>query len=261
MTSLNRVPANIGRRVPLDVEPTGGVFVVQPSTQLISARANEPRQWLVTLMQAVTSRSGVTPWLSNWDGTAVPFPIAAPNVFTAPEFPFDTEALQVKLRWGAGGVAFETRFDYPLVGATFGVTADLVDVNVGFRGAAPTFADALDVPVVGAFMVPGVAADPSPLRWFDVESGPLNSGYTAVARWSVKPWARRVRVELFGAASTGNGVDIIFTDRNGTIVSQLRTACPLAQVFDVPAQAAILEVSHNEAANIVARVEWYIGLV
>jgi hypothetical protein len=214
---------------------------------------------VIAIAQAAPQFSGVSPWESNWDGTGITFPIAAPNVFTGPQLPFGGNALAMKLRWGAGGTSFETRFDYPVAGASFGVTADMVDLSALPRGVIPTYANPGLVPIVGAFMVPGVAADPSPLRWFDVASGLLSSAGIAVAMWSVKPYARRVRVELLGGPSAS--VDIIFEDTAGSIISQQRVAAPGTFIVDVPAQATILEVSNNTATNISVRVEWYIGFV
>lgn len=258
---MARYPVNIGKRTPMNVDVVPGGVALR-DTQLITQDFPSPEQWVITLGQAVkqgTARGGVTPWQQNWDGTAVALPIVAPAYFNAPAFPWSGSALQVALRWGAGGTSFETRFDYPVNGCAFGLLADSVNVDVVVRGApapadTPTLAD---VPVIGAFMVPGIAADPTPLRWRDVDSGLLNSAATAIARWSVKPYARRVRVEFQGPAAN---TFILFTDTAGVVLSQYVNTAPGFYIVDVPAQATLLEVNNNSAVNIAARVEWYIGL-
>jgi hypothetical protein len=263
--SLDRVPANIGKRVPLVVEQSGASYSAR-NTQLISARDSAPRQWLVTVMQATTQAKPGSPWAQNWDGTGFAFPIVPPLYFGAPVLTgagVGADALSLKLRWGAGGASFETSVDYPTAGATFGLVADTVDVDVVPRGPL-TFASAPLVPIVGAFMGPGIAADPTPLRWLDRPSGLLSTAGTAVAYWSIKPFARRVRVELLAAAAANN-VDVAWYAADGSLLSLQRVsvASPAGTTLlvDVPAQAAVLGVQNNTAPNVNARVEWYIGLV
>lgn len=252
MVSKNGEPAVIGRQIQLAVQPDGATFVAQP-TQLISHRQNAPRQWVITIAQALVGPNGVTPW-------QVPTASEGSNVAPGPgtEVPrtSGSNPMQVALRWGAGGAAFLSRFDYPLAGATFGLTADTVDVNVVFRDAPLAYAAMAIVPVVGAFMVPGLAADPSPLRWYDnpgiVAAG--DSGY-----WSVKPYARRVRVLI----SAANAVDSYVAFREGIggiLMQQSLIAGRHALEIPVPAQASVFEYFNNGAVNVSVQVEWQIGL-
>jgi len=240
-------------------------FVVAP-TQLISARLSHPRQWVVTLMQPVTSRSGVNPWISTFDGAAYP-PVGV-NIFTAPVLPVGTPML-VALRWGAGGCAFETLFNYPAGGGTFGVVADTLDLNVGFHGAALSYGDLLDVPVLGAFMVEGTAADPTPLRWREL-GDPGLAGLVVIANgsdafWAVKPYARRLRI-ITADQLTRYRVDWLDT-ASGLIVAH-RFDIPAGETGNqagvslvVPATATVVRIVNNGAAPAAYALEWEIGLV
>lgn len=198
------------------VDIAGGLVRVE-KTQLISARVDAPRQFVVTLQQISTAQ-GSTPWEASFDGylgTWVP-----PNlVFNAPAVPsvsvggqFST-VLQCNLRWGAGGVSFTAAFDYPVMGGSFGIVADTMDINVGFRGnALPTGIEPDRVPVIGAFMVEGVAADPTPLRWAESTDAFAPGEFLW---WSVKPYARRLRLMLPFAATAGGLVYGQFYALNG----------------------------------------------
>jgi hypothetical protein len=252
--------ANIGKRQPLS---TTGVApnLIPGLTQLISARDLEPAQWLITLMQPVTGKSGVNPWISTFDGGNI-FPPGAPLVFTAPLMPTDAvgNGMQVRLRWGAGGAAFETAFDYPAQGGSFSIAAEAVDLNVGFRNpVAAGYASADLVPIVGAFMVPGgYNAEPNPLRWREV---PVTLAAVGVAWFAVKPYARRLRITSFDAATR---IDVQWADSGGATLQSRRF--DLAGVgadilLDVPALATVVEIVNRGAGNATYAPEWHIGLV
>jgi len=256
-------PVNIGKRDRLASNPDGGGnFVVLPQTQLIAARFKVPRQWVVTLMQPVIGLSGVSPWVSTFDGSST-YPAVAPALMTAPELPV-ASPMEVHLRWGAGGVIFETKFDYPAAGGTFGVTADTLNLDVSFRGVLPTY-NALDlVPVVGAFMVPGIAADSTPCRWREL--GDAGTGYTAIAAgedafWAVKPYARRLRL---ASSDIATRYLVEWLDTAGASLWTERVnlaAVGDARIVDVPAQATVVRVVSNSAAPSTWSLEWAIGLV
>lgn len=261
--------AVIGRQVPMrSVVAAGGVTLAD--TQLISMRVQDPRQWVVTLQQPVKGGQQ-QPWAENFDGAAYEPPPGppGPSIFGAPSLPAQasgvTSKLQCNLRWGAGGVSFLTRFDYPMAGATFGVTADSFDLDVfvqapGGQQAIP----AASVPVVGGFMVPGIAAEATPLRWLDVTA---QVGVGLFADWSVKPYARRVRV----IAPTTDKVGISFITLNGaSIVFVLGTTnrfeteagAGVDAVVDIPAGTEIVRLFNSSAAGPKAITpEWWIGLV
>ncbi len=271
MTQAPREYAAVqGRQVKLDTigaEPN----LAAVATQLISARVNESRQWLMTLMPPTKGDSGVLPWISTFDGSHdAPGSLIAPEVFTAPVLPATSgfePSLRVALRWGAGGTAWTTAFDYPGNGGVFGITADTVDLNVSVTGANTVFATQGLVPIVGAFMVPGQAADPSPLRW--AERGQVIA--TTLSRyWAVKPYARRlhIRIPLSGAMvrppnlswldAAGNGLVIETLTMSG--ISGTNTA-HVDQTVNVPSQAVAVGVTNNDAASITVYLEWEIGLV
>lgn len=263
---IKSAPTVIGRRTTLSTQPGTGGLIVSGPTQLISARTGSPKQWLITLMQPTTSRSGINPWGSTFDGGA--FPPVPPAIFTAPVLPDQAQGMQVRLRWGAGGVAFETAFDYPAAGGAFGLTAEYVDLNVGFKApvVAP-YATADLVPIVGAFMVPGSAADPSPLRWLDVP-GNLTTSALATRSWAVKPFARSVRLSFAGAMApvgTIPDIQVAFLDTNNASLwlqnyDVIAGQTGLILDVEVPRQATVMSLTHNGAPVIGVVVEWVIGL-
>lgn len=263
----------------LSTDIGGGLVRVQ-RTQLISARVDEPRQFLVTLAQIATEQ-GSTPWEASFDGylgTWVPPGL----VFNAPAVPsvsvggvFST-VLQCNLRWGAGGVSYTAAFDYPVAGGSFGITADTIDINVGFRGnASPGGIEPERVPVIGAFMVEGVAADPQPLRWAESTRAFAPGEFLW---WSVKPYARKLRLMCPFAGTVGGMVwgqfyclngpfpafaglrQFMLTDTNGG------SGPPgIDAVIDVPPGAEFFSLYNVPAAQGGAGVgtlvypEWQIG--
>lgn len=220
-------------------------------TQLISARVDKPRQFVVTIAQA-TQPNGVAPWVSTLDGGNV-FPAAPPAILTAP---LNTEALKLELRWGAGGTAFVAQFDYPAVGGAFGVTADQLDLNAIIGNPAyAVVLDPKDVPVVGAFMVEGPAADATPLRWRELY--PAVPAFTTV--YAVKNYARALRLSQ-NVAGAAQAFDIEWRTASNTL---LRTDRMLATEFDkvltVPAMACVVIIS-SLAVN-PPWAEWLLGFV
>ena len=245
----------IGKRSVLSTQPTTGGFSVQP-TQLISHREpSGPRQWLITVMQPVMGSSGVNPWVSTFDAGI--YPPVLPAIFTAPNLP-DAQGLQLFIRWGAGGFAFETRADYPAAGGAFSLAAETVDVNVGFRGTGGVYASLPAVPVVGAFMVAGSSPEPCPLRWLDRPSGPLSTAGVAAAYWAVKPFSRRCRISLTGAAAAS--VDVAMLDTANATLWVQRVSGPAVVDINVVGQATLLSVTNNTAGVIGVNIEWAIGL-
>lgn len=242
-----------GWKGPLQSQPTGvGTNRTILETSLIRANIPTPRQWLVTLMTP-TVGNGVTPYRATFDGGAA-FPPA--GTFTAPTLPNPVAALMVKVLWGAGGVRFETQFDYPALGGTFSITADAMDISVLPRSnAVISYTLPNDIPVIGAFYVPGAPVDDTPMAWLET---PVNIAVAASAFWSVKPFAKDVLVWLGAQDAT-----LTWLNTQGFTVAQERivVAAPATvQVRrDVPRQASVLQVTNN-AGGIAAFLEWGIGL-
>lgn len=259
-TRSENIP-NLGQRRQLNSVPQGALFQVGNggSTQLISARTKAPRQWMVTLMQAVTGKSSVSPWQASVDGGTV-FPFA--NYFTAPQMPDPDRYAMVDLRWGAGGVAFNARFDYPTRGGVFALCADTVDINVSMRDplASTTYTSLDLIPVVGAFMVEGQPADPSPLAWLE-PAAVVN--LAATRTWVVKPFARTVNIVIASVSTTAS---VQFLSASAALLQQRTVKPPAAGVdvvlqdIPVPAQAAVMQVTNVAGANATVYIEWGIGL-
>jgi hypothetical protein len=248
--------ALLGNRVALKNSRTGGgAYRLERETSLISMRHPEPRQWLVTIMQTVQGSSGVTPWISDIDGQTT-----LSNVFTAPEL-VDTTKLRMRLRWGAGGTRFETEADYPFAGGVFGVTADAFDLDVIVVGTLPTYAEVGLVPVVGGFMVPGTAADPTPLQWRDVQ-GTMLAASADSRLWAIKPYARTVQLAMAGPASAAAcRLLVTFINRAFAVVGSLTVEGAWAPVVTVPHGAVAMMLTNPTAADTTVIPSWRMGLV
>jgi hypothetical protein len=238
------------------------------ATQLISARFDAPRQFIVTVAPAARADADVLPWSSiNIDGGApTGFP-QTPNNFNAPVVDVLAafgNSLRLEMRWGAAGAAWVTQFDYPLAGGAFGVTADMLDLNVATTGTA-NIATLGQLPVVGAFMCAGAPAHPQPMRWREIPNQLTASGGATPARvWAVKPYARQLSIASFNCQS---GVRVDFM--SASLVNTFQTyrfgqASPIGflQVVDVPANAAIVKVTNLDATNVCdVSLDWLIGFV
>lgn len=264
--TLDAAP-NVGRAQPMITTPAAGGLVTLNDTQLISARVDQPTQWLITVLQAAKPNAP-TPWVSNFDGS----PYTGAAQLGAPTVPqqagIPLSALQMRIRWGAGGVRYQTAFDYPVAGGAFGVTADMVDIDVTLRsGIAQQAIDPSQIPVVGAFMVPGQAADPSPLRWLEADTA---IAQLAGASWSVKPYARQLRVDARGCTKATLAWFILSgaapnTQQLKAINLVEKTAGEgIAALVDVPAQAEIVgitAITNTGGTPTSFFLEWYMGLV
>lgn len=225
-------------------------------TQLIRASVERPRQFMVTVAPP-TRGNGALPYVSTFDGGA--YPPVAPALYTAPPLPDPAGALQLFVRWGAAGVSFETAFDYPALGGVFGITCDTVDVNVRVKGPQPiAFADENEVPNVGAFLVEGTPADPSPMAWLESPASivPGNDVF-----YAVKPFSREVRIRTSGATR----MTIEWLNTAGTTLAsrELTVVAPddLFIVEPVPRQASVLRIVVTTGSNPSAvYTEWGIGL-
>lgn len=225
-------------------------------TQLIRASVERPRQFMVTVAPP-TKGNGILPYVSTFDGGAYP-PVGG-AIYTAPPLPDALGALQVFVRWGAAGVSFETAFDYPVLGGVFGITCDTLDVNVRLKAPQVIpLADANEVPNVGAFMVEGLPADPTPMGWLEAVAS-LAPGSDAF--YAVKPFARELRVRTSG--TTRMTVEWLNT-QGATLASSERVATApddLYFVEAVPRQATVVRIVNTTGSNPSAfYLEWGIGL-
>lgn len=231
-----------GKQLRLDVDASG---IVKP-TQLISARVQgAPRQWVVTLAQVLAPNTE-SPWFFDGEGTT-----AFPGVNTIPKFPAGAN-LMVDIRFGTGGVSYRSQFDYPVNGGIFGVTADTLTLSAFFRNAASfPYTVPADVPFVGASMVEGIAASENPITWSEDPDAIAVGLYV----WTVKPYAKRVRIALQGGAA---GTYFEFVDEGGTVLWHQPIAPNTVVEANVPGSSVILVIGSSGAAN--AYVQWDIGL-
>lgn len=267
MTGKGQDPANLGRRVLMaNTSVVGGYKLLL--TSLITRRLDKPAELLVTLMTPTRGPSGTSPWFQTFNGTATP---PDSGNFSAPQLPDVGRGLRVKMRWGAGGAAMETEFDYPAMGATFGLTCDTVDIDVYAPDLADPFVYAsLDlVPFVGAWMCPGRAADPTSLRW--LETTRLYPPSTPIW-YAVKPFSRRVSIRAVGLALADAGLNANFLDTAGGLLATVNipvredyqgaTFGSIDAVIDIPSQATIMNLLNDDSgAEVQGTVEWQIGFV
>lgn len=251
----------------------GGVRLIE--TQLVSQRlANGPRALIVTLAPTTKGTANGTPWYAPWNGTSDnPVPTDAdPLPFGAPALPDPGKGLRVRLRFGAGGAAVVTMFDYPANGACFGVTADLLDIDVVpiDEDDPKVYPSVETIPFVGAWFVEGNAADPSPLQWAEV---PQLLGEAAVLYYSVKPFARQLEITSSGGNVDEGGLQVDWHDTDGALVK--RENIPNVPQFvgqavgggncyarlEVPSQATYCNIGNGNTATVTMLATWKIGLV
>lgn len=125
-----------GQRVAIPIGSTG--LLVEGAHTLARGEDANVRSWQVTL--APITQNGVG---SNDDGMP-----SHRNPAGA------TGRLACRLTWGGGGVGYQTRFAYPINGASFSVSGDNVMVEVFPQDFATAFTDATR-PAAAAWLKPG----------------------------------------------------------------------------------------------------------
>lgn len=249
-----------GRRIVMQTQAVVGGLVLQ-DTPLIRQSFNKGTELLVTVMPP-TKGNGITPYVSTFDGLAYP-PVGG-AIFTAPTLPGTTSSLQILVSWGAGGIRYQTAFDYPALGGTFSITCDTLDVSVRLRGVPPPgaqYTDPNEIPVIGAHYVEGAPVDPTPMAWMEPVLG-LAGG--ADAFWAVKPFAKDVIITVgaTGAAVERWGYDWLNTA--GAVLASFDRLfqAPGSEIvtLQVPRVATVLRVVNRTAVAKSLNIEWGIGL-
>lgn len=203
-------PSNYGTRASFPFVPVAGGFSANNNVQLISARANQPTQWCVTLQPLNNFGAQQVPWFAPWDGTATVLPNPGSVPIVGPSTPY-----RVTLEWGAGGVRSSAVFDYPYAGGVFGIVADTLDLNVADpTNGSTVYASTAEIPVFGAFMVPGSPTNPAPMHMTEVPSGALAAGAQVV--YSIKPYSRGLWVSQLIPANAAVRYSVEFLDLAGT---------------------------------------------
>lgn len=247
-------PSVQGARQHMNTQPFGGNVTLRP-TQLIREQHLPMGQYLVTLMPPTTA-SGITPYVSTFDGGV--FPAVPPAIYSAPLLPDQPAALQVAVSWGAGGIRYQTAFDYPANGGTFSITCDRMDVNVGVKGDQAIAYTPDQVPHIGAFFVLGAPVDDTPMAW--LEQG-LNINAAASASWAVKPFAKEL---LLYVESLITSVRIEWLNTRNITLVQIDQAPTVGNTsilrLDVPRQATVVRITNRGAAAGAVFLEWGIGL-
>lgn len=247
-----------GFQTPVATRPITGGFEMT-ETSLLRANWPIPRQWLVTLAPPLRGAQPL-PYRATFDGTAT---VPTGANFGAPQMlsvgqPLET--LQVKLRWGAGGVRSETRFDYPMLGGTFSITADSMDIGVASKYAsAVTFGSTAEIPIIAGWYVEGAPVDNTPMGWSELPCGVLAG---ADAYVSIKPYAKELLLGMAGATQAR----IEWLNASTATISIVRVfptviGSPMEQVIlQIPRQAVLVRIVNDSAANGTFYLEWGIGL-
>jgi hypothetical protein len=252
---------NYGSRNPFPATPVPGGFAVASEVQLISARVVDPMQWVVTLQPVTRRASQVWPWDSPWDGAA-----ALPITGTVPQN--ISEGYKVRMTWGAGGIRGDAVFDYPMAGGSFSVCADTLDLkafNPNPLAGTGIYSTVDDLPVFGAFMVPGQSASGVGMRLNDVAQS-FAAGPGDTAWWAVKPYSRYLWVAQRDIANTGlyevrfqaaGGNEVWNTGQatgagstDGSIVSSARG--PIM----VPPESTIVALTNRSASQMIWALTW-----
>jgi hypothetical protein len=256
--------ANRGRSTVMGTTGALGALTLIP-TLLIAEEHPDPNEWVITIAPPTTQLQGPTiPYNQAVpiDGTTTPPTTANTNLPALPG-----AGLQMNLRWASGGITFNTQFDYPVLGGTFGLTAETVNLDVVLKPwpLPVTFASVNVVPVVAAFMTPGRAADPTPLYWQEQPTGVTEA---TSAYWIVKPYARKLHITSTGIVFTAG--DQVFIEwgaiANGALFrEQIAIQGPagngyIDSVFDVPAGAQYVRFANTATNELAVTLNWRIGL-
>lgn len=258
-------PVLYGRQSEFPSTPVLGGFELTNNVQLISERIDRPQQWVITLAPITLHKAvGVTPWANTLDGVvgALPVPPANGNI---PNAALGSLPFRVLLSWGAGGVRYQTSFDYPVGGGTFGVLADTLDLNVIDPNSAKTLLADLGLsPVFAASMVPGVPSGPSTMHYLDATTS-ASIGIGNFAYWSVKPFARHVWLTNDVEANAAIDYQVEFVDGGGQAAwgsFRVQDGRSIPQPLPVPSAAYALKVTNLTAggAGLIIRPLWVIEL-
>lgn len=260
----SRFPVNYGRQSGFPSTPVIGGFQLTNNVQLISERVDHPQQWVITLAPITLQRAvGVLPWLATFDGQVGVLPPTVPNnvpIVGVPSVPF-----RVLLAWGAGGVRYQTVFDYPVAGGTFGLLADTLDLNVVDPVLGTTTVTTLDdTPVFAAFMAPGSPGGHCTMMLSD-RSSSAGQAIGQFAFWSIKPFARRLWMTQLVYANANVPYLVEMSDAGGTPLfasAQVTDGRSFPQPIPVPSGSALLKVTNLAAggAGQIFRPLWEIEL-
>ncbi len=238
-------PSNYGRIAPFPVDTTGRVT---GNVQLISERVGHPSQWVITVTPMTLAGSrGVIPWRSPVDAQVNQLPVGA-FVGTVPAAAQQSLPYQLDVSWGAGGAINRARMDYPLAGGTFGLLADMLDVNV-ISGSSALVLSPENVPVFGAFMVPGQSSSESTMRFLDAPSS-VAQAVGDFAFWAVKPFARSVYITQLEPSNAAVAYSVEFLDGAGSVAWATFRAVDgtsVPQPLPVPSSSVYMRITNLTA--------------
>lgn len=252
--------ANYGYQTVMQSVPVSGGLQIKETTLIADVRAGQ-NEWMITLSPPTRADNpGTIPWQSSFDGTTTP-PTSGAN-FSAPELP--TLGLQVLLRFASGGAAFTTRFDYPYNGGVFGVSCEMLNLDVAPKpGQTPiTYATPADLPFLGASMTEGAPANSMPLRWTDIAAS-VAANSAAATFWPVRPYARSLDIYANGSANAVLTLEW-FNASAGQVLPTLEIVASATGTFtarglDVPPSAQGLAISNSGAAVASTVPVWEIS--
>ena len=249
--------ATQGAKTRMANTPVPGGFALN-RTQLIREQRIPMKEYLVTVMPPTTG-NGVTLYVSTFDNTNI-YPPGGGTIYSAPVLPDPAAALQMLVSWGAGGIRYQTAFDYPALGGTFSITCDAMDIDVGVKGnQVIAYNDLNLIPVVGAFYVEGAPVDDTPMAWLEPLGAVPAGGNTF---WAVKPFAKELVFAINGGAITSVRVEFLNTAGTTLWVRNYTRVVgdpDVADTIQVPRQATVVRIVCLGGAG-TASLEWGIGL-
>lgn len=163
-----------GQRIALPLDGAGLLLAGYQS--LMRAEDARVQYWQVNV--APIYRQGVGPVIEGMPGFAFPALERDPNV-------------RLRMTWGGGGVNFRTEFFYPTTGASFAVSGDNVQLDVGLNGpGSVVFAPLPDnQPVFSAWAKPLA----SPTSYQPLLSG-FNAPEVAYGPRFISPWTKALHI-------------------------------------------------------------------
>lgn len=223
-----------GQRVELPLGPTG--LLLAGFQSLLRAEDASVQYWQVNV--APIYRRGVGPVIEGMPGFAFPPLERDPNV-------------RLRMTWGGGGVNFRTELAYPSTGASFVVSGDNVQLEVGLNGPGSVIFAPLpqNQPVFSAWVKPLAAP---------TAQQPLVSGFNAPeASYGprfISPWTKAL---LVGVDTLGASVTVRLYSSPVLFTTFVWTAGIVEGVARIPiADASYLAEVFADVGNVMVAEEY-----
>jgi hypothetical protein len=222
-----------GQRVEIPLSPAG--TLVGPGFQsLLRAEDASVKYWQINV--APIFRRDVGPVIEGMPGFAFPALGRDPNV-------------RLRMTWGGGGVNFRTEMFYPSTGASFVVSGDNVQLEVGLNGPGSVFFLPGNTPQFSAWAKPLAAP---------TANAPLLSGFNApevlYGPRFISPWTKALHV---GVDTPGATVTLRLYSSPALFCTFVWTAAIMQGVARIPiADASYMAEVFADVGNVMVAEEY-----